>query len=152
VDYCYNPQCFWVWRNSDFLTPFSYIYIYKLKHCILSLFIYSLPQVIIHSLLFINMFFFYCILLSPNKLLISWKWLKNRVLNGQNAEGKEIKWAITNWLKKVRFDLPTFLCLFSISIVFEIFCPKINFSNFSIINLKRRERLAKKWWREKIVG
>jgi hypothetical protein len=24
VDYCCNPQCFWVWGNSDFPTPFSY--------------------------------------------------------------------------------------------------------------------------------
>ena len=23
VDYCYNPQCIWVWGNSDFPTPFS---------------------------------------------------------------------------------------------------------------------------------
>jgi hypothetical protein len=26
VDYCCNPQCFWVWGNSDFPTPFSYMY------------------------------------------------------------------------------------------------------------------------------
>jgi len=24
----YNPRCFWIWKNSDFPTPFSYIYIY----------------------------------------------------------------------------------------------------------------------------
>jgi hypothetical protein len=23
VDYCCNPQCIWVWGNSDFPTPFS---------------------------------------------------------------------------------------------------------------------------------
>jgi hypothetical protein len=26
VDYCCNPQCFWVWGNNDFPTPFSYMY------------------------------------------------------------------------------------------------------------------------------
>ena len=26
VDYCCNPQCFGVWENSDFRTPFSYMY------------------------------------------------------------------------------------------------------------------------------
>ena len=26
VDYCCNPQCIWVWGNSDFPTPFSYMY------------------------------------------------------------------------------------------------------------------------------
>ena len=25
-----DPQCFWVWRNSDFPTPFSYMYNNKL--------------------------------------------------------------------------------------------------------------------------
>ena len=31
VDYYCNPQCFWVWRNSDFPTPFSYMYKKKEK-------------------------------------------------------------------------------------------------------------------------
>jgi hypothetical protein len=26
VDYCCNPQCIWVWGNSDFPTPFSCMY------------------------------------------------------------------------------------------------------------------------------
>jgi hypothetical protein len=26
VDYCCNPHCIWVWGNSGFPTPFSYIY------------------------------------------------------------------------------------------------------------------------------
>jgi hypothetical protein len=26
VDYCCNPQCIWEWGNSDFPTPFSYMY------------------------------------------------------------------------------------------------------------------------------
>ena len=28
VDYCCNPQCFWMWRNSDSPTPFRYQLIY----------------------------------------------------------------------------------------------------------------------------
>ena len=26
VDYCCIPQCIWVWGNSNFPTPFSYMY------------------------------------------------------------------------------------------------------------------------------
>jgi len=26
VNYCCNPQCIWVWGNSDFPTPFSFMY------------------------------------------------------------------------------------------------------------------------------
>jgi len=26
VDYYCNPQCFWLWGNNDFPTPFSYMY------------------------------------------------------------------------------------------------------------------------------
>jgi hypothetical protein len=39
VDYYCNPQCIWVWGNSDFPTPFSFMYnclgIFKLNYIFL---------------------------------------------------------------------------------------------------------------------
>jgi len=46
VDYCCNPQWFWVWGNSDFPAPFRVLLIFFLKKKVIQMTYYQKNRLI----------------------------------------------------------------------------------------------------------